>query len=301
MDNRINFEEAKNKALEFLKSRGPSIPADIAKEIGVPLLFASALLSQLVSEKVVGISHVKIGGSPLYYIIGEKSKLKEFIQKLPSLEREVCEKLRHNKILFDENLSLAEKVALRNLKDFAVPLSVKIKGEKKIFWRWYELSKEEYLREIGEFVKDYLKGGMSEYKEIKEERELKLEKGRKAEEARVEREIKEVKRTVKTSEFIERVKRFLLENKVRILEEKVIRKNREIEFILELNSSLGRINFFAIAKNKKVLNPAELALAYYRSQEKKLPLILINSGRFTKKAEEKARELGITIKSLEKV
>ena len=43
--------EIKEKILSILKRRGPSLPVHIAKEIESSMLFTSAFLSELVSEK----------------------------------------------------------------------------------------------------------------------------------------------------------------------------------------------------------------------------------------------------------
>ncbi len=297
LQEKINFEEAKNKALDFVRAMGPAMPTQVAKEIKIPPLFASALLSQLISEKSMKVSHLKIGGTPLYYIEGQKEKLLNFTNHLPNIEKEICERLQKEGIIADESVRLAEKVALRNIKDFSVPLSVKVGERKKIFWRWFELSQEDSLSKIEKLLRVYERKPIKEG--VKEVREEIKEGGAKEEEAReITKEEGDKPKPAKI-DFSEKIKEFLANNKVKILEENIIRRNGEIEFMLQLNSSLGKMTFFAIAKNKKVLTPADLTLAYYRSQEKKLPLILLNSGRFTKKAEERAGELGITLKSLE--
>ncbi|MBU2497134.1 MAG: hypothetical protein KJ767_03690 [Nanoarchaeota archaeon] len=324
-EEKINFEEAKNKALEFIRRRGPSMPSQVAKEINIPPLFASALLSQLISEKLLKASSLKIGGSPLYYPEGEKSRLLDFMNHLPSIEKQTCEKLKREGILIDEKLELAEKVALRNTKDFSIPLSVKVGEEKKLLWKWFSLSQEEATRAVEKLLTVSQKPrediGIIQDK-IQEKKEIGLEKAIEIQKAEIqeikeserpeiteekvrekkpvikERKVREKERRIKI-DFIPELKKFLDENKVEILEENVIRKDREVELVLQLVSSLGKINFFAIAKNKKVINPGDLTLAYYKSQEKKLPLIFLTTGKFSKKTEERASELGITIKSME--
>ncbi|OYT41950.1 hypothetical protein B6U80_00140 [Candidatus Pacearchaeota archaeon ex4484_26] len=299
---KINFEEAKNKALEFVKKKGPSMPTQVAKEIGIPPLFAAALLSQLISEKAVKVSHLKVGGSPLYYAETDKEKLVNFINYLPNVEKDVCEKLKNKGVIADENMPLAEKVALRNIKDFSVPLSVKIGERKKLFWRWFSFPQENALELINKYLKirekdTGIKTEISEKGEVKLKKEEEGEKKeRKEKEAVKEKRVRIIKPKIN---FLVELKKFLETNKVKVLEENIIRRDREVEFVLQLDSSLGKINFFAIAKNKKVITPGDLTLAYYKSQEKKLPLIFLCTGRFSKKTEEKAHELGVTLKSLE--
>lgn len=340
---KIDFENAKNKAVEFIKRNGPSLPSQVAKEVGIPPLFASALLSQLISEKSIKVSELKIGGSPLYYQESQKELLLNFTTFLPGIEKETCEKLKKEGVMMDESLQLPEKVALRNIRDFSVPLNVKVGGEGKIFWRWYALPQEEASKLIEGFLKSLLgeqqdKKIMQEQKAVeevtevkearqevsaemklevkagekkdltKEEQEREITAGDRGEEKVEKKDRKEWKvkegepkkpRKAREVDFLQEVQEFLAKSEVKILEEIIVRKNSEIEFMLQLTSSLGKMNFFAIAKNKRVLTPADLMLAYYRSQEKKLPLILLNSGKFAKNTEEKAGELGITLKSLQ--
>jgi len=301
LQEKINFNEAKNKSFEFIRRNGPSMPSQVAKEISIPPLFASALLSQLITEKSLKVSNLKVGGSPLYYVEDQKEKLLEFTNNLPTVEKNACDKLKSVGVVADEGLKLAEKVALRNIKDFSIPLNVNIRGVKKLFWKWHLLPQEGAIERIEKIVKlnTELQKPIEEPKtEIKEEKRTITEEKEEIEE-KVEKEIEEPKKIVKVQDFSEDIKKFLSSNKVKVLEENEIRKNREMELVLQLNSSLGKISFFAIAKNKKVITPADVTLVHYRGQEKKLPLIFLSSGKFTKKAEEKAAELGITLKTLE--
>ena len=42
----------------------------------------------------------------------------------------------------------AEDTALREIKDFAMPIYIQINGEREIFWRWYMLSEDDAVKEI---------------------------------------------------------------------------------------------------------------------------------------------------------
>ena len=70
--------EIKRKIVSILKFKGPSLPVHIAKQTGQSMLFSSAFLSELVSDKEVKLSHMKVGGSPLYYIPGQEESLEKF-------------------------------------------------------------------------------------------------------------------------------------------------------------------------------------------------------------------------------
>ena len=78
----------KRKITSILKLKGPSLPVQIAREIQLSSLFAGALLSELAKEKLIKISHMKVGGSPLYFIAGQEELLEKFHSYLPGKEKE---------------------------------------------------------------------------------------------------------------------------------------------------------------------------------------------------------------------
>ncbi len=75
------------KILQLLKLKGPVIPAQISKEIETNIIMASAYLSELSSNNLVKISNIKIGGSPLYYLLGHEHRLQDFSNKLHEKEK----------------------------------------------------------------------------------------------------------------------------------------------------------------------------------------------------------------------
>ena len=125
------------QVIQLIRMKGPIIPAQIHKEIKQDLMMTSAILSELSSKSKVKVSHVKIGGSPLYYLEGQEHRLQNFASKLNDKEKKAYDLLREKKILRDIELEPVERVALRQLKDFAVPLQVSYNSVKEIFWKWY--------------------------------------------------------------------------------------------------------------------------------------------------------------------
>jgi len=110
IQNNLNLKE---KILSILQKRGPSLPVHIAKEIDLSMLFASAFLSELVSEKKIKISNMKIGNSPIYFLPGQESMLEKFSQYLKSKEKEAFILLKEKKFLKDKNQDPAIRIALR--------------------------------------------------------------------------------------------------------------------------------------------------------------------------------------------
>ena len=77
--------ELKNKIINFLRINGPSLPVHIAKEIGLSILFTSAFLSELLSERQLKISSMKIGSSKLHFLAGQENKLENFGYKVSEI------------------------------------------------------------------------------------------------------------------------------------------------------------------------------------------------------------------------
>jgi len=144
---------ANEKILDFVKQKGPVIPAEIARHLNVNNLFASALLAELVDRGGLHLTHVKVGGSPVYYLEGQEDRLQEFSKYLPEKEQRACKMLRESKVLSDAELEPLYRVALRQIKDYAKPFEVSIGEDKHIFWKWYMLPNSEAEEIIKQFKK----------------------------------------------------------------------------------------------------------------------------------------------------
>ena len=70
--------DVREKIIAFVKIRGPVLPVQVSKEVKLDILMSSAYLSELVSNKKLKISYLKIGGSPLYYAQGHEASLQNF-------------------------------------------------------------------------------------------------------------------------------------------------------------------------------------------------------------------------------
>jgi len=123
--------------LELVKQKGPILPVQISKEINDNILMTSARLSELLTNKQIKISHIKVGGSPLYYVQGQETRLSDYSDNLVEKEKEAYDLLRQNRILRDAEQAPAIRVALRQIKDYSIPLQVNYQDKKEIFWKWY--------------------------------------------------------------------------------------------------------------------------------------------------------------------
>jgi len=132
-------QEIRDQILSMLRFKGPSLPVHVSGKVGLSMLFAGAFLSELASDKSLKISNMKVGGSPLYYLQGQEAQLEKFYTYLPGKEKEAFLLLKQNKILRDNEQEPAIRVALRQLKDFALPF----KFNNIVFWRFHTITEEE--------------------------------------------------------------------------------------------------------------------------------------------------------------
>ena len=134
---------SKEKIINFVKNKGPSLPVHLAKEINSNLLFTGAILSELLSDKILKLSHLKIGTSHLYMMPGQDLMLENFFHYLNTREKEAFSLLKEKSILEDDLQTPVIRVALRSIKDFALPF----KSDNKLFWRFFSVS-EDKVRQL---------------------------------------------------------------------------------------------------------------------------------------------------------
>ncbi|MBL7058975.1 hypothetical protein ISS08_00795 [Candidatus Pacearchaeota archaeon] len=269
----------KEKILSVLQRRGPSLPAHVASEVGLSMLFASAFLSELISDRKIVISHMKVGNSPLYYIEGQEAKLENYAEHLKSKEKDAFLLLKKEKILKDEIQHPAIRVALRYIRDFAIPF----KKEGEIFWRYFtepvpdlksiekpklESIKEEKPVELNIFDKESSEKEKKEIPIIKPKPKKKITSKRKSISSK------------KNEIFFNKVKEFLLEKSITIIEVESLSKN---DLILKVRSKGKELLLFAY--NKKRINELEIVKASKKAKELGLQYTLLSKGGPLKKIE----------------
>jgi len=282
------MDERKAKILEIIKEKGPVLPIDIAQEIETDLLISSAILSEMVRQKELQISHIKIGSSPLYFLQEQKSALEKFIEHLEPREKKVFEMLKKKTIIDDDKISHADRVAIRNIKDFAIPIKVTQGGKSYLFWRFYMTHKEEVAEKLKALMeKAKLKveeakvaeGKIEEIKEIKET-ELKA----------IEKPILKAKITAKTLAFKEKVLEYAKNNNIMPLGEGTL-ENGEMAVPAAIKSEIGNLQFLVIARDKKSINDADISLAYNLGQDAKMPVLFLTNGKLSAKGKVYAESL----------
>lgn len=260
----IDIKELRNKVLEIVRLNGPVLPVQISRKLGADTIFAGAVLSELFASKLIKISTAKIGGSPVYYVQGQEEKLSILYEYLPEKEKEAYNLLKSNQFLKDKDLEPSIRVALRNLKDFAVSLNINL----ELIWKWY-LAKDEDLQ----LMQKQVQQPKTEIQQVIFKPEIKAE----------------IKKPVKVKlydNFSKSVQEFLESYKIKLIEQQIIRKNAEINMAIKVPSNIGEIEFLLIAKNKKSISDSDLTLAFNKAQMKKLPALFLSTGDLTKKAKD---------------
>lgn len=283
----------KNKVLELVKLKGPLIPRDVVRAIGGDTFIIGAVLSQLVDNKEIRITHAKIGGSPFYYFPGQETKLDILYNHLHEKERRAYDLIKQRKIIRDNEADPLLKVILRQIKDFAKALEVNINGEKEIFWKWYLLPNSEAEPIIRDLVSKDIKKQephipkQEEIKKPEPKQEIEEPKQKPKEQ---QQDLIEEEHTIKETsddKLLNKIHKLFTEKKIIILEETIIRKNSDFDLIIKIPSEVGKIKYYCKVKNKKKTNDKDLSSLFVDGQMKKLPILYITNGELTKKAQEK--------------
>ncbi len=252
--------EIKEKILTVLKKNGPSLPVHIAKEIESSILFTSAFLSESVSEKKVKISDMRVGSSPIYFIQGQEPLLEKFSQYLKSRERDAFLMLKEKRFLRDSQQEPAIRVALREIKDFAIPF----KRNEEVIWRYFSIPETEFE------IKEKSKIGV-EKQPLKEKKLDIFERDKKQ---------KKVKRKSIQGEnrFFNKVKEFLTEKSIELTDIVSFSKS---EITLKVRDK--EENKILVAYNKKRINEADILKANKKAKELNLPYTILGLGEPLKK------------------
>jgi hypothetical protein len=256
----------KEKILSILREKGPSLPVHIANGTGLSILFSSAFLSELFSEKKIQISDMKVGSSPVYFLPEQKNMLENFSHHLGNKEKEAFNLLKEKKILKDKEQEPAIRVALRSIKDFAIPST---RGE-EIFWRYFIFHEPESKIETP----------VPEKEKYKLEQKVEKIPEKKSGENYEEEEKSDLK---------ELVLKFLEEKNIKLIEETENRK-RDFAGIGRMETEIGEMEILIVGKDKKKVSEKDLIKLSEIGIENKKIILFISTGEIDKKAKDFFRE-----------
>ncbi len=309
-----------DQLLEIVKRRGPVVPSDVSKEINQNLMFTSAMLSELSARKQVKVSHLKVGGgSPLYYTPEQQKDLVRFLRHLDPKEQEIVKRLEQAKVLRDIDLGPLQRVALRQTKDFAVPLEVQMDGQTEIFWKYFMTSDDEAIPmikriveppkpQVQETLPPRLQEPLPSKAQVPEaraqqptpvvqekrqdtkqsilaEQDLQNKMPEPAPQPKTRAPRSKTPKDDGPSPFFTQISNYCESKGIQVIEHKTIRRDKEYEFTLNVPSPVGQVTFHAVAKRKKSLNESDLSTLYVTAQSLHLPILVITDGEVSKKAE----------------
>lgn len=317
------MEALEKQIVEFLREHGPSLPVKVSKEVGKSILMTSAILSGMVNEKKILKTHKKTGESSLYYLPEQEEEVKKAIlNSLNDIEVSAFKKLKGKKVFSDNQLTPRQKVFVRKFRDFFKPID---RGGEELVWAYFTVSKDklkEYLKgkpveKVDDRKTQVLSHHSLNVQEDESEEEKKLpplkldfgkEEGKEEEEKEEEdeegeeEEEKEEKEEGEKEEggeeesegedddepdtFVGQVKQYFESKGIKIRDVKVERKNREVNLIAVIKSSLGKHVYFVKAANKKRFNERDLALAWTEARSRGMPCIFLITGRLTRGGKE---------------
>jgi hypothetical protein len=290
--------QIKEKIISTLRNKGPNFPIHIAKEIETNTLFTSAFLSELFNEKKIKISSLRVGNSPVYFIEGQEPLLEKFSIHLKSKEKEAFNLLKEKKFLKDEEQNPPIRVALREIKDFAIPF----KKENDIFWRYLTIPETEFISKNKKETKIEPEKKI-EKEIIKENKIEKKEENKKQNNLNIfekPQKNKEIKKTVKkrknsqkkNDKFFNKVKEFLSQKSIKILDIENFNKDYLTLRIIENEKEQ-----LLIAYNKKRITEKDLIKAHKIALESNLKYIILSLGETPKKL----KDLLSAIKNLSEI
>ena len=299
--------------LAFMRLHGPSLPAAIARELKTSLLFGSAHLAEMTATGKLKTSNLKIGGSPLYFIPGQEALLENFSQNLGEKDKRAYDLLKESKVLSDKDIDPLTRVALRNIKDFAVAINVSHDGADLLFWKWHSLSNkevEQIFREMSQEKEEepIRKIESPEPKEEKQKEQAPIQK-KEPPKQEVQKELpipqaqqekipintpsqvpskkeKKERPQKQADEFAQSIEKFFAKSGIVMKEQNIIKKNTEIEYVIAIPSVFGNLEYYCRAKNKKKLTDSDVSNAYVQGNFRKIPVILLSNGELNKKGAE---------------
>lgn len=265
------------KIMSFIENNGPSLPTHIASELGESMLFSSAYLAQLLSDKKLVISHMKVGSSPIYFIVGQEPLLEKYSVHVKGKPGEAYALLKEKKFLKDSEQLPAIRVALRSIKDFAKPFRFK----EEIYWRYLTNGVEEFLSEKNEEVVENKSEVVDKPEEVDQEQEEEKEEEKD--------KVLDIYDEYEGVLFVDKVREYLEKEKIIILEETEVKK-REFFGRGRIQSDIGELEVLIVGRDKKNITEKDIEKAMEDVVGKKMLVLFLSTGEVVKKAKDIYRE-----------
>ncbi len=297
----------KQQVLSVVRMKGLVVPSDLVREFHADTFIMGAVLSDLVHDKTVAVTTVKIGGSPVYYAIENKEKLVDLYKYLNEKDKSTYMLLHDKRVLLDATQSPLVRVSLRNMKDYAKPIEVTAAGETKLFWKWYlatEQEVQEGLRTLfsqeqtpiaptpiqtvvspseQSSISDSIPSQISlEQKPVKKQRKPTVR--RESSSVQPQQLPLSASSLVIPSDdpFAQQVAQFFGQKQSTLIRFSVVKKG-EIDCVVDVPGTFGVVRYLCKAKNKKKYTEGELATVFVAGQLEKLPALFLTTGELSQK------------------
>ncbi|MAG37796.1 hypothetical protein CMI45_00190 [Candidatus Pacearchaeota archaeon] len=313
------LSQNKERILSIIRINGPSLPVKIAKAIGTPPLFAAAFLSELYKEQKLKMSNLRVGSSPLYYIPGQEDLLESFSNHLNQREKEALNLLKESKILDDESQTPVIRVALRSIKDFAIPIKVRINEQTKTFWKYFLVENAELRSLIQKTLSSpapvpqkpiqkpqpqiqpqpqTIQSPSPKPSPVPQESPSPkpapiLQKPQPQIQTQLSKpspstpkpQTKTPKPKIQKQHlFPQNIKSYLEAKDIEILQS-IEEKKKEFTAKVRIDTLFGKQVFLLLAKEKKKVTESDLTIALQKAQTEKMPALIISPGDLDKKAQ----------------
>jgi hypothetical protein len=315
--------------------QGPVQPQAVAKELSSNSMLASAMLAEMSEKGLIKVSSMKVGSSPLYYHPEHPEHLLGYVTSLNEKDRRTVATLQMHHVVRDNAQDPLTRVSLRNVKDFARQLDVTIDGAKELFWKFYLLTDEQATEAIKKMLQPAPAPAPAAAPKARKPRVKKAVAEAPAVAAPIAlpsaapiaaptqqpiaapqpvpqpvlvpastlvipQDVPAIPAsTVMDNPFLDKLRSFFNGNNIKVIEEIVLKKKSEYDFLVQLASPVGHLHYYCKAKNKAKIGEADLSHAYVQGQLKKLPVLFLTPGVLTKPAQDILLELkSVTVKQV---
>ncbi len=295
--------------IQGMAGQQPVQPTMVAKELSTNSMLASAMLSEMTEKGLLKVSYLKVGSSPLYYHPEHPEHLLNYMQYLNEKDRKTVTLLQKECVLQDKSQDPLTRVSLRNTKDFAKPLDVTVDGAKELFWKFYLLTDEGATERIRQILQPPVAAPAAQVEPQSKPRKPRVKKP-KAVVAEPQQTLAHPteaqaplpppqEQVIADDPFLQQLTSFFTANNITILEQVVLKRKNEYDFVLKIGSPVGELHYYCKAKNKMKIGEADLSHAFVQGQLKKLPVLFLAPGSLTKPAQDLLKELkGLTVKQV---